>query len=214
MVPSNDRTQLLAVDERTLFIDERCDRYEAEWRASQRAADRRTTWATWRGRPRLALWLELVMLDQELRRGTGRVADPGRLPGELPRPHGLAGPVHRRAGPDREAPAAAAGDGRPGRSPSPATIGAEWTLDRAEPIADPEASTAASSAEATDPAGLPSTAGPPPEGDAAGHRRPGDRAPGRLLRRLRAARAAGLRRHGRRLRGPAEAAQPHRSRSR
>jgi eukaryotic-like serine/threonine-protein kinase len=55
-------------DDRRRLIEERCDRYEAEWRAlhSPRIED---YLAGLEGEVRNALWLELVMLDGELRRG-------------------------------------------------------------------------------------------------------------------------------------------------
>ncbi|MGO9464961.1 MAG: protein kinase domain-containing protein [Isosphaeraceae bacterium] len=163
MVAFNGRDRFLPFDERTLFIDEQCDRYEAAWRAAHgpriddylRDLD---------GETRLALWLELVMLDQELRRGGGEsptLADykescPDRMVWLELSTDGL-GPIKK--------PGRAAGEATDtGCHPGP--IDAAVTADRVEPIADPEASTAASLDNATDPVGPPSTAGPPAGGDA------------------------------------------------
>src|SRR5262245_49046032 len=70
MVPFENRNRLWPLEERPRFINERCDQYEAEWRASHspRIED---YLGDLEGETRLALWLELVMLDQELRRGRG-----------------------------------------------------------------------------------------------------------------------------------------------
>ncbi len=57
-------------DERLRLVDERCDQYEADWRASRS----RQIGDYLGGVPievRPALWLELVLLDQELRKGEG-----------------------------------------------------------------------------------------------------------------------------------------------
>ena len=57
-------------DDRRRLIDERCDRYEAEWRASR--SPRIVDYLVGvNGEVRTALWLEIVMLDRELRRGIG-----------------------------------------------------------------------------------------------------------------------------------------------
>ena len=57
-------------EKRPWLIDERCDRYETEWRAL-RAPRIEDYLDGVEGEARTALWLELVMLDQELRRGKG-----------------------------------------------------------------------------------------------------------------------------------------------
>jgi WD40 repeat protein len=54
----------------TRLIDERCDRYEAEWRAA-RAPRIEDYLGGVEGEVLHSLWLDLVMLDQELRRGRG-----------------------------------------------------------------------------------------------------------------------------------------------
>ncbi len=57
-------------DERLRYVDERCDQYEADWKASQpRRIEDYLGVAPPELRP--ALWLELVLLDQELRRTQG-----------------------------------------------------------------------------------------------------------------------------------------------
>ncbi len=55
-------------DERRRLIEDRCDRYEAEWRAL-RAPRIEDYLAGVEGEVRQALWLEIVMLDQDLRKG-------------------------------------------------------------------------------------------------------------------------------------------------
>ncbi len=165
MVTFDRSRRLCPLDERTLFIDEQCDRYEAAWRAA--AAPRIEDFLRdVDGEPRVALWLELVMLDQELRRGRGesptladyRESCPDRMVW-LELSTDALGPVKE--------PGSAAGEGTDaGRDGG--TIGAERAVARVEPIADPEGSTAGSLDDATDSVGLPSTAGLPPGGDAEG----------------------------------------------
>ncbi len=165
MVTFDRSRRLCPLDERTLFIDEQCDRYEA---ASCAAAAPRIEdfLRDVDGEPRVALWLELVMLDQELRRGRGesptladyRESCPDRMVW-LELSTDALGPVKE--------PGSAAGEGTDaGRDGG--TIGAERAVARVEPIADPEGSTAGSLDDATDSVGLPSTAGLPPGGDAEG----------------------------------------------
>jgi len=156
-------------DERPPFIDESCDRYELEWRAT-RAPRIEDYLGDLQGEARTALWLELALLDQELRRGRGemptladyRESCPDRMvwlqlstdgPGLIASPGSVAGE--------------ATGAGR-GAGPIAAGLDADRMADRAEPLADPETSTAASREDATDPSGLPSTAGPPVGGQAEG----------------------------------------------
>ena len=70
MVASDSRDFPGPPEDRPRFIDERCDRYEEEWRALQ-APRIEDYLGDVEGETRVALWLELVMLDQELRRGKG-----------------------------------------------------------------------------------------------------------------------------------------------
>ncbi len=66
----NQRNRPWPFHERARIIDERCDRYEEEWQAAHapRIEDFLTELDAETG---AATWLELVMLDQELRRGRG-----------------------------------------------------------------------------------------------------------------------------------------------
>ena len=70
MVTFDKRDLPWPFEERPRFIDQRCDRYEAEWRASRQPRIEDYL-GDLEGETRAALWLELVMLDQELRKGLG-----------------------------------------------------------------------------------------------------------------------------------------------
>lgn len=172
---------------RLRFIDERCDRYESDWRAGRgpRIAD---FLAEAHDETRVALWLQLVLLDRELREGRGEtptVADyrescPDRAvfldlstdefgPGVSPEMETklLAG----------QEPGPGPGPG-PGPQPQPQsaqvpalTIGVEGIAEHlarnAGPPVDPEMTAAASSDLATEAGagGPPSTVGPPRHGN-------------------------------------------------
>src|SRR5262245_56960641 len=167
MVLFDDRNRSWPFEERPRFIDERCDQYEAEWRAS--GAPRIEDYlGELEGETRLALLLELLMLDQELRRGRGesptlvdyRESCPDRmvwleLSTDVLEPIGEAGTGVREATDAAPAADPAAGDPGPAR-----------TRDRGEPVAaDPAMITAGSPDQATDPNGPAITAGPPREGE-------------------------------------------------
>jgi WD40 repeat protein/tRNA A-37 threonylcarbamoyl transferase component Bud32 len=168
MVSFENRSFPWPFEDRPRFIDESCDRYEDEWRAG-RAPRIEDYLGELEGETRLALWLELVMLDQDLRRVRGesptladyRESCPDRMvwldlsTDEL-EPIGEAGPGVRDATDDAPVAEPTAGDAERDR-----------TMDRDEPVAaDPAMTTAASPDQATDPHGLPTTAGPPHEVDA------------------------------------------------
>ncbi len=169
MVTFDKRDRPWPFDERPLFIDELCDRYELEWRGSRepRIED---YLGDLDGETRLATWLELVMLDQELRRGRGQtptLADyrescPDRMVW-LELSTDEVGPIGKP-----ESAVRAATDAGRDAGPTAAGLEPEPTENRVEPAADPEAITAASADGATDPIGLPSTAGPSPGDDAEG----------------------------------------------
>jgi WD40 repeat protein/tRNA A-37 threonylcarbamoyl transferase component Bud32 len=64
------------LSERWRFIDDRCDQYEAEWRA-RRSPRMENFLEGSEGESRHALWCELMMLDQELRSTESHVPIPG-----------------------------------------------------------------------------------------------------------------------------------------
>jgi hypothetical protein len=155
--------------DRPWFIDERCDQYESEWRASgtPRIAD---YLSDLEGEARLALWLELVMLDQELRRGRGEtptLADYAESCPERMVWLDLSTDEPDQAA-ELEAGALEATDAGRVAGPIGALVDAERTTDRPEPIADPEATEPASGYQPADATDLPSTAGRPNERDADG----------------------------------------------
>src|SRR5262249_16063405 len=68
--------------ERMRFFDERCDQYEREWNAG-RSPRIETYLAGIDGEERVVLWIELVLVDQQLRQGRGEtptLADYGICP--------------------------------------------------------------------------------------------------------------------------------------
>ncbi len=138
---------------RLRFIDERCDRYESEWRAARepRIAD---YLGDADGETRVALWLQLALLDRELREGRGesptlsdyRESCPDRA-------------VFLDLSTDEFGPVVAE------QGLTLGVAGIAGRIDRiAPPAADPGLTTAASSDAATDLASPPSTVGPPCEG--------------------------------------------------
>ena len=66
----HDRNRRWRFPERARFIDERCDRYEDEWRAA-RGPRIEDYLAGLDAETRATTWIELVLLDQELRQGRG-----------------------------------------------------------------------------------------------------------------------------------------------
>ncbi len=165
------------------FIDERCDRYEADWRAGRepRIAD---FLGETRDETRVVLWLQLVLLDRELREGRGetptladyRESCPDRAV-FLDLSTDEFGPV---VSPDSETKLTAGqgqgqgADSQPEPEPQldqrPAlTIGMEGIAKHlarpAGPAVDPAMTAVASSNPATDAGGPPSTVGPPRDGN-------------------------------------------------
>ncbi len=150
-----DPDNKLSPEERPWQIDKRCDRYEDEWRASRapRIADYLDGME---GETRTALWLELVMLDQELRRESGEEltllddymehAPEGMILLDL----STSGP-----GSIEEVPPALDAVIENGE------LDADRTLDRSEPIAGEVPSTVGSIGKAAGPGRLPSTIGSP-----------------------------------------------------
>ncbi len=145
------------------FIDARCDQYEAEWLAS-RQPKIEDYLGDLEGEERVAMWLELVMVDQSLRKDRG----------EFPT---LAD--YRESCPDRAIFLDLSTDGlgpigeigpavveTSDAGPIAAAIEPDRTVDRPVPADDP-APTAVDPAEQTaDVDGLPSTVGPPRHADA------------------------------------------------
>ena len=70
MNPSFERPRMSSIREKAALIDERCDRYEKEWNAA--VAPRIEDYLEGlEGELRTLLWLELVMVDQQLRQKRG-----------------------------------------------------------------------------------------------------------------------------------------------
>ncbi len=203
-------------DDRRRLIEERCDRYEADWRALQ-APQIEDYLVGVEGEVRTALWLEIVMLDHELRRSNREkptlsdyrascpdavfLLDPSTADlaatAELIPAGGDRGVdlgLTRGAGPlaDLAEPAPARGSVRRDRRADGAHGGGARRNDQPDRFARYRGTEAG---------------GPGPRGPA---RRPGDGAAGLHPGGLRVAREAGPGGHGRRLQGPAEGAQPGR----
>ena len=86
MAANEGRHRRWVEDERRRLIEERCDRYELEWRALREPRIEDYLDGV-EGEVRVALWLEIVMLDQELRGSNldhpTPSDDPGSDPGKM-----------------------------------------------------------------------------------------------------------------------------------
>ncbi len=172
-----------AINERLKLIDERCDQYEREWNASvSRALDDYLEGAE--GEVRSLLWLELVMLDQQLResrRERPTIADykdacpdqrilldlSTEVPGVFAEPRSTESPPRmdfRNDGPVTISRGIARSfRDRPGpgdlRDTGAGLEPADATAAPGEPVVDPLSSTAGPDDDATRPVDLPSTIG-------------------------------------------------------
>ncbi len=166
------RNPVSPLHQRFQIIDQRCDRYEADWRAGRepRIAD---FLDDTRDEIRVALWLQLVLIDRELREGRGETPTLADYRESCP-DRGVFldlstdefDPVVQ---PDAEPklPAGSVAEPKPGL-----TLGMEGIAERlarpAGPAVDPETTTAASSDAVTNANGSPSTVGPPRDGHVEG----------------------------------------------
>ena len=83
MAANEGRHRRWVEDDRRRLIEERCDRYESEWRALREPRIEDYLDGV-EGEVRVALWLEIVMLDQELRKSRGEEPTPPDYPGRDP----------------------------------------------------------------------------------------------------------------------------------
>ncbi len=167
MLPSNDRLRSRYDDGRALLVDERCDLYEADWRASRlgRIEDYLGDAA---GEVRTALWIELMLLDQELRRSQGEESSWEDYRESCPDAMiwldlSTASLEREVTGDELTGGIAPNGLGlAPARWPLADFAGPGGTAEPREPMADPLAPTegVGSADEATGPIALPDTVGP------------------------------------------------------
>lgn len=170
------RNPVSPLHDRFRFIDQHCDRYETEWRAGREPRITDFLGDT-RDETRVALWLQLVLLDHELREGRGemptladyRESCPDRAV-FLDLSTDEFDPV---VAPDTETKLPARPELEAPPEPDPRlTLGIEGIAERlARPASralDSEKTSAESSDLATDANGPPSTVGPPRDGQIEG----------------------------------------------
>jgi WD40 repeat protein len=160
-----DRRQRPWPFERPFFIDESCDRYEREWRTSP-ATRIEDYLGDLQGDERLTLWLELVMLDQDLRREQGET--PTLADYRESCPSGMVwldlSTDHIGVSRQSEPSAIDATDAGRGTGPIATELDADRTADPVEPTADPGSTTAASPEQAAEAIGRIGTVASPPVG--------------------------------------------------
>jgi WD40 repeat protein/predicted Ser/Thr protein kinase len=159
-------------DDRTRLIDERCDEYESEWRAL-RAPRIEDYLRGLDGETQSTLWLELVRLDHELRRGQGETTTLADYRESCPDPILLLDPSTARLDSNGdESQGTIEPDGTRGLAaefgPAADRLGPFWIAGRGEPAPEPSLDTEGSIDQAVGPTGPTRITGPPREGHAEG----------------------------------------------